>query len=148
MGVLWGHTFPYDLIAPDLRRFSEPSLCAFIEANFEELTPYMNWFTAEVIYHHGAQLGIEFIEKYASKRLPSSRVIEELSGSNRFNAVILNNAGPQGYIEVQSKSGFIESVRRFIVTKALGSGASPAEVAHLCGASLRTIQRLQRSTQS
>lgn len=141
------HAYPYDLISPDLRGFLEPSLAAFIETNFESITPYMNWFTVEIIYHHGVPRGLEFLECHASKRLSVARVLDELPGSSRFNAVVINNAGQHGYIEVQSKSGFIESVRRFIVAKALGAGASPAEVAHLCGASLRTIQRLQRSTQ-
>lgn len=139
--------YPYDLIAPDLRSFREPSLASFIDANFDAMTPYMNWFTVEVVYHHGVRKCLDFLERYASKRLSVMRILDELPGSPRFDAVVLNNAGLHGYIEVQSKSGFIEGIRRYIVAKALGSGASPAEVAHLCGASLRTIQRLQRASQ-
>ena len=56
----------------------------------------------------------------------------------------MNNAGQTGYVEIQSKSGFIENIRRFIAVEALSAGASTAEVAHLCGISLRTVQRLQR----
>lgn len=67
------------------------------------------------------------------------------SGSARFVSVMLNNAGQNGYLEIQSRSGFIESIRRSMAARALGRGASPAEAAHLCGASMRTIQRLQRA---
>ena len=140
-----GMAFPYGLISPDLKSFQEPSLAAFIDVNFDELTPYLNWFTAEIFYHHGVPRSLEFLDRYASKRLSTQRVLQELPGSPRFVSVMLNNAGQNGYVEIQSKSGFVESVRRFIAARALGRGASPAEVAHLCGASMRTIQRLQRA---
>ncbi len=140
--------FPYGLISPDLNSFREPSLAAFIEANFEQLTPYLNWFTAEIFFHHGVVRSLEFLDLYASKRLSTLKILEELPGSARFISVLLNNAGQNGYVEIQSKSGFIESVRRYMAACALGRGASPAEVAHLCGASMRTIQRLQRAAAS
>ena len=139
-----GPNFPYGLISPDLASFREPSLAAFIAANFEDLSPYLNWLTVEIIHHHGVSRGLAFLDRYASRRVSVQRIFEELPGSARFVAVVLNNTGPNGYVEVQCQSGFVESIRRYIAARALDQGASPSEVAHLCGASMRTIQRLQR----
>lgn len=136
---------PFDLVSPDLNAVRSPSLERFIESHFEALSPYLNWFTVELFHHHGVAAGLDFLDQHASKRISTQRVLSNFGHDARFTSVVLNNAGANAYIEVQSKSGFIESLRRFLAAQALSAGASTAEVAHMCGASMRTIQRLQRT---
>jgi len=137
--------FPYKLIAPRLTAFEDASLPGFIEAHFQALTPYLNWFTVELFFHCGVRDGLAFLDANASRRISTQKILQTLPQDDRFASVVMNNAGQAGYIEIQSKSGFIESVRRFIAAEALTAGASTADVAHLCGTSLRTVQRLQRT---
>lgn len=136
---------PLSLISPNLDAETDPLLAQFIETHFEALTPYLNWFTAELFYHLGVNPGLSFLDAHASKRISTQRILRDFAQTPRFASVVINNAGQAGYVEVQSKSGFIESLRRFIAAQALSAGASVTEVAHQCGASLRTIQRLQRA---
>jgi len=137
-------SLPLNLISPNLDADTDPLLGQFIETHFEALTPYLNWFTAELFYHLGVNPGLSFLDAHASKRISTQRILRDFANTPRFASVVINNAGQAGYVEVQSKSGFIESLRRFIAAKALSTGASVTDVAHQCGASLRTIQRLQR----
>lgn len=136
---------PYGLIAPALGAYREPSLAAFIDAHFDSLSLHINWFTAELFLHQGAAAGLAFLDLNASRRISLQRLMDELEASARFASVITNNAGGNPYIEIQSISGFVESLRRYIAACALDAGQPPAEIAHRCGASLRTIQRLQRA---
>lgn len=138
------HT-PYGLIAPALGNFRDPSLAAFIDAHFDSLSLHINWFTAELFLHHGAAAGLAFLDVYASRRISLQRLLGELEASERFTSVIINNAGGNPYIEIQSVSGFVENLRRYIAAGALEAGEAPADVAHRCGTSMRTIQRLQRA---
>lgn len=136
---------PYGLIAPALGSFRDPSLAAFIDAHFDSLSLHINWFTAELFLHHGAAAGLAFLDMNASRRISLQKLLGELEASERFASVIINNAGGNPYIEIQSVSGFVESLRRYVAACALEAGEPPAEVAHRCGASIRTIQRLQRA---
>jgi len=136
---------PYGLVAPPLGAFRDPSLAAFIDAHFDALSLHLNWFTAELFFHHGVAGGLEFLDMNASRRISLQKLLGALDASPRFASVIINNAGGNPYIEIQSKSGFVESLRRYIAARALDAGEPPGEVAHRCGASMRTIQRLQRA---
>lgn len=135
---------PYRLIAPRLDATQDPGLVQFIEAHFEALSPHLNWFTVELFFQCGVAPGLAYLDRHASKRVSTQKILADIPGSARFTSVVMNNAGQTGYVEIQSKSGFIENIRRFIAVEALTAGASTAEVAHLCGISLRTVQRLQR----
>ncbi|WP_440958915.1 hypothetical protein ACFELO_02050 [Oceanicaulis sp. LC35] len=135
---------PYKLIAPKLDATQDPSLVQFIEAHFDALSPHLNWFTVELFFQCGVARGLAYLDRHASRRISTQKVLADIPGSPRFTSVVMNNAGQTGYVEIQSKSGFIENIRRFIAVEALNAGASTAEVAHLCGISLRTVQRLQR----
>lgn len=139
---------PYDLIAPSLRSFTEPSLATFIEAHIDALSLHINWFTAELFVQYGAAAGLEFLDLNASRRISLNKLLDELNASERLASVIINNAGGNPYIEIQSVSGFVESLRRYVATSALEAGDAPADVAHRCGASMRTVQRLQRARAS
>ena len=136
---------PYKLIAPRLGATQDPSLIKFIEVHFDALTPHLNWFTVELFFQCGVARGLAYLDRHASKRISTQKILADIPGSSRFTSVVMNNAGQTGYVEIQSKSGFIENIRRFIAVEALNAGASTAEVAHLCGVSVRTVQRLQRS---
>lgn len=135
---------PYKLIAPRLGATQDPSLVQFIETHFDALSAHLNWFTVELFYQCGVARGLAYLDRHASRRISTQKILADIPGSPRFTSVVMNNAGQTGYVEIQSKSGFIENIRRFIAVEALGNGASTAEVAHLCGISLRTVQRLQR----
>lgn len=135
---------PYRLIAPRLGAAQDPSLVQFIETHFDALSPHLNWFTVELFFQCGVARGLAYLDRHASRRISTQKILEDIPSSPRFTSVVMNNAGQTGYVEIQSKSGFIENIRRFIAVEALNAGASTAEVAHLCGISLRTVQRLQR----
>ena len=135
---------PYKLIAPRLGATQDPSLVQFIETHFDALSAHLNWFTVELFYQCGVARGLAYLDRHASRRISTQKILADIPGSPRFTSVVMNNAGQTGYVEIQSKSGFIENIRRFIAVEALSNGASTAEVAHLCGISLRTVQRLQR----
>jgi len=135
---------PYTLIAPRLSATQDPTLIQFIETHFDALCPHLNWFTVELFFQCGVARGLAYLDRHASRRISTQKILEDIPGSARFTSVVMNNAGQTGYVEIQSKSGFIENIRRFIAVEALSAGASTAEVAHLCGISLRTVQRLQR----
>jgi len=139
-----GTDTPYKLIAPRLGAAQDPSLVQFIETHFDALTPHLNWFTVELFFQCGVARGLAYLDRYASRRISTQKILADIPGSPRFTSVVMNNAGQTGYVEIQSKSGFIENIRRFIAVEALNAGSSTAEVAHLCGISLRTVQRLQR----
>ncbi|MBC37522.1 MAG: hypothetical protein CMH91_00475 [Oceanicaulis sp.] len=132
------------MIAPRLSATQDPTLIQFIETHFDALCPHLNWFTVELFFQCGVARGLAYLDRHASRRISTQKILEDIPGSARFTSVVMNNAGQTGYVEIQSKSGFIENIRRFIAVEALSAGASTAEVAHLCGISLRTVQRLQR----
>ena len=139
-----GADAPYKLIAPRLDSTQDPTLVQFIENHFDALSPHLNWFTVELFFQCGVARGLAYLDQHASRRISTQKILADIPGSARFTSVVMNNAGQTGYVEIQSKSGFIENIRRFIAVEALSAGASTAEVAHLCGISLRTVQRLQR----
>jgi len=114
---------------------------------FSQLSPHLNWFVAECIYHFGEERTLSFLHDYSSTRVQLQTIEEYFHGDMQFLYIVEKNLTSNDYIELQSMSSFMDGLRRYAALLATQHGASVEKVAHDCGTNRRFVQRLKRAFQ-
>ncbi len=128
---------------PGKETAQEQLLRDFLDSHKDQCIPYFPWLTGEIMDHGGGDVVIDIIRDYGSTRLPSSRLCELLTASERLISVLDVNGGDDGTLEVQSVSGFITCIRRYSVDLLVKTNIDRQHIIQLTGISGRTLQRIK-----
>lgn len=119
-------------------------LTTYIEEKKSNILTFFPWFTAELLDLCGAIGTIDFLTTYGSRRVPVKTIFALFPNEPKFHLTVERNCAHGEYIEIQSATGFFDSLRRFVISENISSPITNAELAALSGTSIRSIQRLRK----
>ena len=119
-------------------------LVDFIDSNFDQCLEFFPQLTKILMIRIGVEDTLYFVSQYGSKRV-SCRSVEELLMSKKVSKLKIDedlSCIETEFIEVQSKLGFMSSVRRFICEQMIESGMKHSLISNVLGVSYSTVRRL------
>lgn len=117
---------------------------AYIDANFDELSPYLPWLAGEIIHQHGAQSLLDFLQSRPLGRIKLGKLIEAFPNLESHKDILLRNNGDSEVFELPSIPEIVEGLRKSHLHRLLLDKTDLDTIHQECGVSLSTIQRAKK----
>jgi len=131
---------------PESAEYEE--LATFIDHHIDSCLQYFPLLTQVLLKRVGIKNTLDFITQYASKRVSCHYLESYFLSFNVAQTSVYEDLAlmETEFIEVQSKLGFMSSIRKFICERMIESGVNNVHISNTLGVSYSTVRRMWQST--
>ena len=138
---------PYKLfLLPTMGSLERDGLNTFLDKEAENISLYLPWLSAEVLVRYGATTLLRLIDAEGSRKISLAKLSHYIEIDASLTKVIDIYTDCADYVDIQSVSGFIESLRKYCVAQLIQQQKPSLEIIKCTGVSLRTVQRCLSSS--
>ena len=105
---------PYKLfLLPTMGSLERDGLNTFLDKEAENISLYLPWLSAEVLVRYGATTLLRLIDAEGSRKISLAKLSHYIEIDASLTKVIDIYTDCADYVDIQSVSGFIESLRKY-----------------------------------